>query len=126
MRISDWSSDVCSSDLRAPATPEDLAHHNCLNFTHRTHWNTWPLTTLPRGIKAAGTLGADQGDMLMQLALHGAGIVRLAEFHIHAELAAGRLVPEIGRASCRERVGQYGNHSVVAESFKNKRYQQRS
>ena len=89
---------VCASPeyLRkhgAPATPEDLARHNCLNFTHRTHWNTWPFTTAPRGIKAAGTLGANQGDMLMQLALHGAGIVRLAEFHIHAELAAGRLVP---------------------------------
>lgn len=76
-----------------PLTPNDLAHHNCLNFTHRTHWNTWPFTTEPAGWKAVGTLGADQGDMLMQLAVHGAGLVRLAEFHIHSELSAGRLVP---------------------------------
>jgi len=76
-----------------PATPEDLAAHNCLNFTHRTHWNTWPLTTAPRGVKAVGTLAADQGDMLMQLAIHGAGLVRLAEFHIRGEIEAGRLVP---------------------------------
>ena len=76
-----------------PATPEDLAGHNCLNFTHRTHWNTWPFTTVARGVKAAGRLGADQGDMLMQLALHGAGLVRLAEFHIRGEIDAGRLVP---------------------------------
>lgn len=80
-----------------PATPADLARHNCLNFTHRTHgddWrNNWPFSSHPQGIKATGTLGADQGDMLMQLALHGAGLVRLAEFHIHGEIAAGRLVP---------------------------------
>ncbi|WP_459615049.1 LysR family transcriptional regulator [Bordetella sp. 2513F-2] len=89
---------VCASPayLRrhgAPATPDDLAQHNCLNFTHRTHWNNWPFTNSPRGIKATGSLGADQGDMLLQLALQGAGVARLAEFHIHAELAAGRLVP---------------------------------
>jgi len=76
-----------------PATPEDLARHNCLNFTHRTHWNHWPFTTAPRGIPAVGNVGADQGDMLMQLALQGVGLVRLAGFHIGAEIAAGRLVP---------------------------------
>lgn len=76
-----------------PATPDDLARHNCLNFTHRTHWNTWPFADAPRAVKAQGNLGADQGDMLMQLAVHGAGLVRLAEFHIQGELAAGRLVP---------------------------------
>lgn len=89
---------VCASPeyLRrhgTPRTPDDLAQHNCLNFTHRTHWNTWPFTTAPRGVKAVGSLGADQGDMLMQLAVHGAGVVRLAEFHIRGEIAAGRLVP---------------------------------
>ncbi|ARP97037.1 LysR family transcriptional regulator [Bordetella genomosp. 13] len=89
---------VCASPeyLRrhgTPRTPDDLAQHNCLNFTHRTHWNTWPFTTAPRGIKAVGSLGADQGDMLMQLAVHGVGVVRLAEFHIRGEIAAGRLVP---------------------------------
>lgn len=93
---------VCASPeyLRrhgTPATPDDLVRHNCLNFTHRTHWNNWPFTTVPRGVKAAGSLGADQGDMLLQLALQGAGVVRLAEFHIHAALAAGRLVPILQR-----------------------------
>jgi len=76
-----------------PQTPAELAHHNCLNFTHRTHWNTWPFEGTPRAIKAVGNLAADQGDMLMQLAIHGAGLVRLAQFHIQDELASGRLVP---------------------------------
>lgn len=76
-----------------PKTPQDLANHNCLNFTHNTHWNLWPFSDSHRQIKAQGNLGADQGDMLMQMAIHGAGIVRLAEFHIHDEIATGRLVP---------------------------------
>lgn len=37
--------------------------------------------------------GADQGDMLLELALAGMGIVRLAEFHINHELRSGRLIP---------------------------------
>lgn len=80
-----------------PQSPDDLAHHNCLSFTHRTHWNTWPFEGFGRGIKAVGNLGADQGDMLMQLAVQGAGIARLAHYHIQGELAAGRLVPILQR-----------------------------
>jgi DNA-binding transcriptional LysR family regulator len=76
-----------------PKTPNDLALHNCLNFTHHTHWNIWPFTEPYRQVKAQGNLGADQGDMLMQMAIHGAGIVRLAAFHIRDEIASGRLVP---------------------------------
>ena len=52
-----------------------------------------------RGLRGAhgrrnpsGSIVANQGDMLLALALAGAGIVRLAEFHISADLRAGRLV----------------------------------
>lgn len=76
-----------------PMFPGDLEHHNCLNFTHCTHWNTWPFSNMPCGIKAVGSVGADQGDMLMQLALHDVGLVRLARFHIQSEIEAGRLIP---------------------------------
>lgn len=34
-----------------------------------------------------------QGDLLREMALGGAGIVRLAQFHIGEDLRAGRLVP---------------------------------
>src|SRR3546814_10854593 len=35
MRISDWSSDVCSSDLRAP----DCARHRCGSERSRPNWS---------------------------------------------------------------------------------------
>ena len=78
-----------------PQTPAELSQHNCINFSHRTHWNVWPMaqdgdaTT----VAAKGNVGANQGDMLLELARHGLGLVRLAQFHVGADLATGRLVP---------------------------------
>ena len=78
-----------------PQTPDDLAHHNCLNFTQRPHWNAWPLVEdgHERAVQAGGNAGANLGDMLLELARHGLGLVRLAEFHVGEDLRAGRLVP---------------------------------
>lgn len=81
-----------------PATPDELAQHNCLNFSQRTHWNAWPFAEhaqagAARTIAAKGNVGANQGDMLLQLARHGLGLVRLAEFHVGEDLRTGRLVP---------------------------------
>src|SRR3546814_12960582 len=66
MRISDWSSDVCSSDL-IRMQPGDLLY-------------------IPRG-RYHDALASENG------ALH---------------IAFGVTLPKIGRASCRERVCQYG------------------
>lgn len=78
-----------------PETPADLARHNCLNFTQRTHWNIWPLVEdgEQRPVAARGNAGANLGDMLLELARGGLGLVRLAEFHVGADLRSGRLVP---------------------------------
>src|SRR3546814_2683359 len=77
MRISDWSSDVCSSDLRAV----DLQRHG-------------------PDVGAALGRGADAGPLPdVGLRRHGAGKLGLGR-----RCRAGR---EIGRASCRERVCQY-------------------
>src|SRR3546814_7267044 len=98
MRISDWSSDVCSSDLnRAVATVNSTT--GCGGPLSD------PAKRAPAGLsdlcvaaaardKAALGLGwrpGDEGDVVEALAV--------------AEQAA-RLAGEIGRASCRERVWQ--------------------
>src|SRR3546814_5799570 len=82
MRISDWSSDVCSSDLEQGSLEGEIG-----------------AVGDPRRGLAVG-----DGAVLADLASGGAGGVAdggvgQAE---HGELADG----EIGRASCRERVGQ--------------------
>lgn len=78
----------------APAHPDELHGHRCLNFTVRTHWNAWTFNDggTPRTINVHGAVGADQGELLRTLAMEGLGIVRLAEFHISQDIAEGRLV----------------------------------
>ncbi|MDJ0390786.1 LysR family transcriptional regulator [Roseomonas sp. E05] len=79
----------------APSSPADLADHECLNFNKRMPWSTWTFRDSEhsvRRIRASGSVTANQGQMLMALALAGVGIARLAEFQIAGDLAAGRLV----------------------------------
>jgi len=77
-----------------PSSPAELDQHECLNFSMSTKWNRW--SGVGDGANGRrnpnGSIVANQGDMLLALALAGAGIVRLAEFHISADLRAGRLV----------------------------------
>jgi DNA-binding transcriptional LysR family regulator len=78
-----------------PASPADLADRECLNFNKQMPWSTWTLrdgSRSPQRIRARGNVTANQGQMLMALALSGAGIARLADFQIASHLAVGRLV----------------------------------
>src|SRR3546814_15467471 len=99
MRISDWSSDVCSSDL-LPRPPgwRDVARH----------FFTFAAVSLDRFLWLTGA----------SRTLH------VASFRPPEVLAAqdrgGCLMLEIGRASGRESVGKYVLISVVAVSLKKK------
>lgn len=81
-----------------PEVPEDLLGHRCLNFTIRTQWNMWTFRDAGsiKTIDAPNYIGSNQGELLRTLALHGLGVVRLAEFHIGADLGKGTLVPLLG------------------------------
>src|SRR3546814_1049983 len=82
MRISDWSSDVCSSDLLLAGAPAALPALSAEAATVLVY--------------TSGTTGAPKD-------------FTLSSANIHANVAglvAEGLV-EIGRASCRERVCQY-------------------
>src|SRR3546814_11844562 len=98
MRISDWSSDVCSSDLRRHAAALAIGAAN--------------------GV--ARRLGGNHDDVDV-----GTGL-NLAVVHVEAvskrQGRTGLDVAKIGRASGRERVCQYVYISVVAVSLKKKEY----
>src|SRR3546814_18867332 len=100
MRISDWSSDVCSSDLRQQIeTPK-----------HR------------RGADDIGRRAAKEPfDLRCAAAEH---------HQTHAHRNEGEQRPgigeQIGRASCREKVCQYVSISVVGVSLKKKNPIQRN
>jgi DNA-binding transcriptional LysR family regulator len=67
-----------------------LQDHNCLNFTPEIPFREWPVvdnrTRRPMRIKVGGSISSNHGEMLLDLARLGVGIVRLAEFHIGGDL----------------------------------------
>ncbi|GEO18260.1 substrate binding domain-containing protein [Microvirga aerophila] len=80
-----------------PVTPADLKDHNCLNFTPEIPFREWPVidgeTRNTTRITVSGNISSNHGEMLLDLARLGIGIVRLAEFHIGDDLRKGSLVP---------------------------------
>src|SRR3546814_1304373 len=101
MRISDWSSDVCSSDLRDPRR------------------RAWCLPRPPKGSRqrkgVPGTGARRQADRMRNATIvapqpeaveAGAAVLERGGNAVDAALACP-FVQEIGRASCRERVCQY-------------------
>src|SRR3546814_7206056 len=91
MRISDWSSDVCSSDLGI----------------------VWASSTTPTGFVP----NEDRGIIFTNVELPaGASLDRTVEVtrELYNKLEQIPGVTEIGRATCRERVWQYVEITAVA------------
>src|SRR3546814_16366188 len=100
MRISDWSSDVCSSDLqlcievqRGIAFARNLRRHAGEEIVDERAGKTHGLKII------AAAIAADDGNAhfrhdLEKTIIHGCAVT----------LKTGGEVDEIGRASCRERV----------------------
>src|SRR3546814_4972778 len=93
MRISDWSSDVCSSDLLAHAYPDRIAHQHSGD---------------PRRYQLANGRSARLFD---DSAVFGEPWLVIVELRHEGKdaliLRAAAVDEEIGRASCRDRVCQY-------------------
>src|SRR3546814_18445420 len=131
MRISDWSSDVCSSDLIDGALS---GADGLISEFQRMKWQE------DRGVKnengydnqryvlreAAGVVGAitpwnvplyiNVGKVVAALLAGCTVVLKPAP----ATPAMGAIFGELGRASCRERVCQYVSFSVVADSLQKK------
>src|SRR3546814_15674610 len=110
MRISDWSSDVCSSDLQAVARG-DRPHH-----PGRATGRLPVRDRAERGGERTDALDGGLAGRRRQLVAVGVGRVaahvELAgraepERIFRADIDALDLLFEIGRASCRERVCTY-------------------
>src|SRR3546814_12016496 len=95
MRISDWSSDVCSSDL--------------LPFVFRVHDAHGAARFTEAALVDRDHVIACVIEALDETAVRGRGFTRAA---------VTVTLQQIGRASCRERVCQYVEISVVAVSLK--------
>jgi DNA-binding transcriptional LysR family regulator len=79
----------------APLCLDDLANHECLGSSLDDLRKTRARSESPErsGLALPATcIAANNGSMLQALAREGVGIVRLAEYHVSADLAAGRLI----------------------------------
>src|SRR3546814_8833040 len=104
MRISDWSSDVCSSDLpngdvlwvKAPAWLITLGLIFAILPRLINLFHVWRLSNRSSFV--------EKSDFWLNLVAIAAGIINA---FVHSRDAYGSMPEEIGRASCRERVCQY-------------------
>lgn len=77
-----------------PRRPEDLEHHNCLDYTHMSTQGEWRLQG-PAGdmaIPVSGSLRINDDEALSQAVVGGLGLALLPTFIIGRELQAGRLI----------------------------------
>ncbi|BCP56109.1 LysR family transcriptional regulator [Kaistia sp. 32K] len=80
-----------------PATPDDLARHNCLQFNFRRSLDEWPFrdpvteATYSRAI--FGNFEVNNGPTMRRLCLDGLGLARMGRFHVESDIDAGALVP---------------------------------
>src|SRR3546814_16179583 len=97
MRISDWSSDVCSSDLQLPDMLEDPPHARAASGRITRD------DELLGRVRAAFAVDP-QALLDLQRAFGGADLPERPAAHAQQR---AQLVGTIGRASCRERVCPY-------------------
>ncbi len=78
----------------APATPRELASHNCLSLTGLPSFPEWRFWNGKRkeAVVARGSLVSDDGGALLEAAKAGIGILGAGEWLMARELAAGTLV----------------------------------
>ncbi|WP_214475494.1 LysR family transcriptional regulator [Mesorhizobium sp. dw_380] len=79
-----------------PRTLSDLGRHNMLAFGFARHIDGWPFVDAAGAsilVPVVGNLTLTDGEAMRQTTVAGAGIARLALWHVEPDIAAGRLVP---------------------------------
>lgn len=86
-----------------PQIPDDLQHHNCLNFLPQTYRAIWPLgaddALPPTRYELQGNVASNSDNLLRVFARRGMGIVRLTDFHVRQDLLDGELREVLGEYS---------------------------
>ncbi|CAB3761511.1 LysR family transcriptional regulator [Paraburkholderia humisilvae] len=97
-KLAEFRMNVCCSAVyrntrRPPATPAELARHPCLLYGEeaRTGWS-FVIDGAVRTFEVHGPLRANNGEVIRDAAIAGAGVAWLPEFIIAGALASGQLV----------------------------------
>src|SRR3546814_17594471 len=103
MRISDWSSDVCSSDLWRRTTRRQGTHHR--------------QKAAERGIVIIGSPDGREGQDILRVADRLEHDIRINHGGTGVANNTNAQAPEIGRSPSRERVCRYVQIWVVDDFF---------
>jgi DNA-binding transcriptional LysR family regulator len=89
-----------------PSRPEDLARHNCILSRERAALNRWQFRVDGeiRTIDVSGRIAVDEGELQMQMAVQGLGIVRLTRLTVAQAVRDGALVPLLAEFSADDPV----------------------
>jgi len=96
-----WTRPVCCASPDyvkqhgAPTTPEDLAKHECLTYTHVPVPNVWTFTDgagATHSVRITPRHRTNNGRMGAALAVDGMGVIFEPDFIVAPEVRAGRLV----------------------------------
>lgn len=82
-----------------PEKPKDLAQHNCIVLRQNdAAFGSWRFSRgkLSESVKVSGSLSTNDGEVALNWALEGHGILMRAEWNLAGHLRSGRLVEVLG------------------------------
>ncbi|MNJ09590.1 HTH-type transcriptional regulator DmlR [compost metagenome] len=82
-----------------PHTPKDLVQHNCIVLRQNdAAFGSWRLSRgkQTESVKVRGSLSTNDGEVALNWALDGQGILMRAEWNLAGHLRSGRLVEVLG------------------------------
>lgn len=84
-----------------PQEPTDLKRHNCLVFSNLKSINVWQFSRDGKEftVPVKGNFQSDNGDVLLEVALSGGGLVQLPNWMVDEHINTGRLQQVLGEYS---------------------------
>ena len=78
-----------------PRHPDELRNHDCLIYEYLSRHETWSLERegVRADVRIQGPIRANNGDMLLQIAMSGWGVLLTPTFIAHEALRSGQLLP---------------------------------
>lgn len=108
-RICDLHRVICASPgylkkYGTPTRPQDLLGHNCISISGAPQLRRWPFATgsAIENVEVSGNVSANNAESLLQMAIAGVGIIRLADVIVGDGIRAGALVPLLEDVHHRE------------------------
>jgi DNA-binding transcriptional LysR family regulator len=95
-----------------PSTPDELQQHNCLWISSLPALRRWPFDTEDgiRIVPVSGNVVANSAETVLQLAIAGVGITRMADVMVGEAITAGKLVPILREWNHVESVPLYATY----------------